>query len=97
MGILLFDLFSYLRMMTLGIPGTANIGGGGAFDVIVIAGLLAVLLAEFIGETRERLQGGPAESGKAPALLKSLRPLSPEKREKTQQEEVGEQDEAEEN
>lgn len=70
------------------------IGGGGAFDAIVIAGLLAVLLAEFIGETRERLQGGPTDRGKAPALLKKLRPLSPNK---TQKEEEGEKSEAEEN
>ncbi len=90
MGILLFDVISYLRMITLGRPGAVIIGGGGAFDVIVIAGLLAVLLAEFIGETRERLQGGPAVRGKAPALLKRLRPLSPTK---TQQEEEGEKDE----
>jgi len=52
------------------------IGGGGAFDAVVIAGLLAVLLAEFIGETREWLQGGPTATGKAQALLKHLRSQS---------------------
>ncbi|MGB4503998.1 MAG: DUF1614 domain-containing protein [Syntrophaceticus sp.] len=94
MGILLFDLFNYLRIMTLRIPGAVIIGGGGAFDAIVIAGLLAVLLAEFIGETRERLQGGPAEKGKASALLKRLRPLSPIKTQQVEEgEEEGEKDE----
>jgi uncharacterized membrane protein len=75
MGILLFDLITYLRMLISRIPGAVVIGGGGAFDAIVIAGLLAVLLAEFIGETRERLQGGPVERGRAQALLKHLKPL----------------------
>ncbi|MDN5366407.1 MAG: hypothetical protein PWP44_1613 [Thermacetogenium sp.] len=75
MGILLFDLITYLRLLISRIPGSVIIGGGGAFDAIVIAGLLAVLLAEFIGETRERLQGGPVETGRAQALLKHLKPL----------------------
>ncbi|MGE5557046.1 MAG: DUF1614 domain-containing protein [Bacillota bacterium] len=45
----------YLRRM----PGQAMIGGAGAFDAIVISGLIATLLAETVGETRERLSGGP--------------------------------------
>lgn len=94
MGILFFDVLTYFSFMIQGRPGAVIIGGGGAFDAIVIAGLLAVLLAEFIGETRERLQGGPTDRGKAPALLKKLRPLSPNK---TQKEEEGEKSEAEEN
>jgi len=94
MGILFFDVLTYFSFMIQGRLGAVIIGGGGAFDAIIIAGLLAVLLAEFIGETRERLQGGPTEKGKAPALLKKLRPLSPNK---TQQEEEGEKSETEEN
>ena len=31
------------------------------FDSIVLAGVIAVGLAELVGETRERLGGGPAE------------------------------------
>lgn len=80
-GILLFDVIGYLRLIILRIPGAALIGGGGAFDAIVVAGLLAVLLAEFIGETRERLQGGPVTAGKAQPLLKNLKPLSSIKKE----------------
>lgn len=74
-GILLVDVVTYFRLLLTGIPGAVLIGGGGAFDSVVIAGLLAVLLAEFIGETREWLQVGPKAEGKAPALLKQLRPL----------------------
>lgn len=36
------------------------LGGGGFFDAVVLAGVVSVGLAELIGETRERLQGGPA-------------------------------------
>jgi len=35
------------------------VGGAGVFDQVVIAGVLAVGLAEIVGETRERLGGGP--------------------------------------
>jgi hypothetical protein len=72
-GVLLVDLFTYLRLLVTGIPGAVLIGGGGAFDVVITSGLLAVMLAEFVGETRERLQGGPRETGRPPALLKRLR------------------------
>ena len=40
-----------------------HIGGAGAFDSLILAGILAVLLAELVGETRERLQGGPKSEG----------------------------------
>jgi uncharacterized membrane protein len=75
LGILFIDVVSYVRQISTGAPGAVLIGGGGAFDAVVISGLLAVLLAEFIGESREWLQGGPKTEGKAQALLKRLRPL----------------------
>ncbi|MGB9791274.1 MAG: DUF1614 domain-containing protein [Thermacetogeniaceae bacterium] len=74
MGILLVDFVTYFYLLLTRTPGSVLIGGGGAFDAVVIAGLLAVLLAEFIGETREWLQGGP-QARRAPALLKHLRPI----------------------
>ena len=36
------------------------LGGAGAFDVVVISGLLAVLLSELLGEITERLERGRA-------------------------------------
>jgi uncharacterized membrane protein len=75
MGVLIVDVVTYYRLATTGTPGAVLIGGGGALDAVVIAGLLAVLLAEFIGESREWLQGGPSVERKAPALLKRLRPI----------------------
>ena len=40
-------------------------GGAGAFDATVIAGVFAVVLAEVIGETREKIQGGTAKKDMA--------------------------------
>ncbi|QTL98228.1 DUF1614 domain-containing protein [Iocasia frigidifontis] len=60
LGFLLFNLFTYYRVLTGRIVSQVRIGGAGAFDSIIISGILAVLLAEIIGESRERLQGGPA-------------------------------------
>ena len=76
MGILAVDVITYVQLVSTKTPGAVMIGGGGAFDAVVIAGLLAVLLAEFIGESREWLQRGPSVENKAPALLKRLRPIS---------------------
>ena len=59
LGIVLSDLLHMVTIMRLGITGTTNIGGAGAFDVIIISGIVAVMVAELVGETREKLQGGP--------------------------------------
>jgi uncharacterized membrane protein len=72
LGVLLLDVFNYIYLVTTGTPGRVHVGGAGAFDSIVLAGLVAVLLAELIGETRERLQGGPASKGRPKELLKNL-------------------------
>ncbi|MGB9868154.1 MAG: DUF1614 domain-containing protein [Bacillota bacterium] len=60
-GIIIADLFHYAELLIRRIPGRTWIGGAGAFDAVVIAGLLAVALSELVGETRERLQGGTAK------------------------------------
>ncbi|MFZ5981216.1 MAG: DUF1614 domain-containing protein [Candidatus Zixiibacteriota bacterium] len=76
LGVLLGDIFHYLRVAALHAPQRVDIGGGGIFDVTVIAGIFAVLIAEIIGEVRERAQGGPSEEGHPESLLVNLR--SPE-------------------
>ncbi|MGI6097400.1 MAG: DUF1614 domain-containing protein [Dethiobacteria bacterium] len=60
-AIVLTDIISRIENLLVGGRGTTVIGGAGIFDATVITGLLAVGLAEAIGETRERLQGGPSE------------------------------------
>lgn len=64
LGFLLFNLITFWRAMSGRIISQVRVGGAGAFDSIVISGILAVLLAELVGETRERIQGGPEEEGK---------------------------------
>ncbi len=55
MGILLIDFIQFIEVLRAGVGGTTALGGAGIFDSIVLAGIIAVLLAEVIGETRERL------------------------------------------
>lgn len=76
LGVLLSDVFHYIRVAAARAPGRVDIGGGGIFDAIVLSGIVAVLLAEVIGEIRERAQGGPSEEGRQEELLVHLR--SPE-------------------
>jgi uncharacterized membrane protein len=59
LGIIASDIIHFVTVMRAGIPGTTDIGGAGAFDVVIIAGLVGVMVAELVGETREKLQGGP--------------------------------------
>lgn len=72
LGVLALDIINWIYLLTTRTPGRVSIGGGGAFDSIVLAGVIAVLLAEIIGETRERLQGGPAREDRPPELLDNL-------------------------
>jgi uncharacterized membrane protein len=62
LGFILYDLIHVWSITFGGVPGQANIGGAGALDTIVTSGFIAVLLAEIVGESRERLQGGTAHN-----------------------------------
>lgn len=73
LGVLLMDFGQYFYLVANGLPGRVAIGGAGAFDSIVLAGLIAVLLAEVIGETRERIQGGPAKEDRPEKLTDRLK------------------------
>ncbi|MFA5537306.1 MAG: DUF1614 domain-containing protein [Bacillota bacterium] len=72
LGILSLDIFHYVGLLRSGVEGKVVVGGAGIFDSIIIAGVIAVLLAEIIGEGRERLQGGPQKENKSEELLKNL-------------------------
>ena len=62
MGVILTDIFYAISLaIGGGALGGTTIGGAGIYDAVVIAGVLAVVLAEVVGETRERLQGGPSD------------------------------------
>lgn len=72
-GVLALDVIHYFVLQANDIRGTVHIGGAGVFDSIVLSGIIAVALAEIIGESRERLQGGPSSRLRNPQLLKNLR------------------------
>ncbi len=59
-GIILNDLFTRIELLFTGGSGHLIIGGAGIFDATLISGLIALGLAELIGEIRERLAGGPS-------------------------------------
>ncbi len=75
LGVLILDIINFSFLLTTGVRGTVAIGGAGAFDVIVTSGLFAVLLAEVVGETLERMQGGPRTEGRAKELIQGLRDI----------------------
>ena len=69
LGIVLSDFIHMVTIIRLGIPGTTDIGGAGAFDVVIITGIVAVMTAELVGETREKMQGGPVLGNNRPEGL----------------------------
>jgi len=75
LGVLLVDVFNYAWLVRRGAPADyrVSIGGAGVFDAVVLAGILAVLLAEVLGESLERLAGGPSEAGRPAELVKGLK------------------------
>ena len=84
LGIILSDIIHMVTLTGLGIPGTTAIGGAGAFDVTIIAGLVAVMIAELVGETREKMQGGPVLGPNRPeGLYEFSKELHPNKRQTT--------------
>lgn len=88
-GVLSVDLAQFIWLTRSGLQGTVAVGGGGAFDSLVVAGILAVLLAETIGEILERISGGPQTEGRPEELLVNLREPEPVRKPLLPKEEVG--------
>ena len=57
-GVLLADIAQGVINYMNNLPTPVRLGGAGAVDAVVISGFLAVLLAEIVGEIREKIQGG---------------------------------------
>ena len=57
-GVLIADVIASVEVWTQGVPQTLSLGGAGAYDAVVISGILAVLLSELIGEIAERMARG---------------------------------------
>lgn len=61
MAIVLSDLVQAVVNWYTGMAGKTVFGGAGAFDATIISGIFAVVLAEVVGEAREKMQGGTAK------------------------------------
>ncbi len=72
LGILFYDL-GYAFWLWSQKAGSLTFGGAGIYDPMVASAVLAVLLAEIVGEVRERLAGGPQKEDRDPDLLANLR------------------------
>jgi uncharacterized membrane protein len=70
MGVIAMDLVHVFEVRGSNVP--TRIGGAGVFDTLVIAAVLAVLLAEIIGESREALQGGAVKEDRPEELMQAL-------------------------
>jgi len=57
-GVMLASTASAVLVWNQGVSQRLVLGGAGAFDVIVMSGLIAVLLSELIGEVLERIKRG---------------------------------------
>ena len=57
-GMMLSDTANAIYVWSKGVPQDFVLGGAWAFDRIVIAGIVAVLLAELLGEIIERMKRG---------------------------------------
>ncbi|MBQ7455045.1 MAG: DUF1614 domain-containing protein [Clostridia bacterium] len=55
LGVLLADVASAVTVWAGGISQPLTLGGAGLLDTVVISGVIAVLLAEFVGEALERV------------------------------------------
>lgn len=61
LGIFIVDLVHLIRALAVRLPTRVVLGGAGVFDSMVLAGIIAIGLAEFVGETRERIEEGGEE------------------------------------
>ena len=57
-GVTLAQLASWIYVRSNGVNQRLVLGGAGAYDVVVLSGLIAVLLAELVGEALERASRG---------------------------------------
>lgn len=58
LGVMGADIYQAVQLRARGVNQALHLGGAGAVDVIVIAGLTGVILAEVVGEIIERVTRG---------------------------------------
>ena len=57
-GVVISDLIQLILNSINNIPSPTHFGGAGGVDTTIITGIFAVLIAEIVGEAREKAQGG---------------------------------------
>ena len=77
MGVVLTDIISRIEASLVGARGTTVIGGAGIFDAVILSGIIAVGLAEIVGESREWLQGGSTKEKKEKEIAKTNKTTFP--------------------
>lgn len=58
LGLFIVDLIHLGQALINNMATRVVLGGAGVFDAMIVAGLIAIALAELVGETRERIGGG---------------------------------------
>lgn len=62
MGVILADIIGGISLWMRGVNQTVYLGGAGALDAVVIAGVTGVLMCELAGEIMERMMAGRAHA-----------------------------------
>lgn len=62
LGVMLTDLITGISLRIRGVDQVIHLGGAGALDAVVLAGVIAVLMCELTGEIIERIQTGKARA-----------------------------------
>jgi uncharacterized membrane protein len=69
MGIILGDVLHFIESRGAGAPSRTWVGGAGGFDTVILAGVIAVGLAEIVGEILERVHRESKAGGTEVASL----------------------------
>jgi len=69
MGIVLGDVLHFIESRGAGVPSRTWLGGAGGFDTVILAGIVAVGLAEIVGEILERVHREAKAGGTEVASL----------------------------
>lgn len=62
LGVILADVITGVSLWMRGIRQTTHLGGAGALDAVVLAGVIGVLCCELFGEIMERIHTGKADA-----------------------------------
>lgn len=62
LGVIIADVISGVSLWMKGVNQVVYLGGAGALDAVVLAGVTGVLMCELVGEIMERIQTGRASA-----------------------------------